>query len=202
MYSLLMKRSRDQHNPPTQPRGDAFIQRVLEVALTQLAEVGYERLSIPQVAQLAGVNKTSIYRRWPTKPGLVRDALSAAMIHVEQAPNAGSLRADLIELALTVATFTQSPVGTAIVRIMLAEGGNAEVRGLASSAYAEAGKNSPWVVLERAVSRGELRSAIDPSLLLFTIAGAIMHRVFVERRDVPRAFIEQLIDLLLNGCSN
>jgi AcrR family transcriptional regulator len=172
------------------------------MTLAQLAEVGYERLSIPLVAQLAGVNKTSIYRRWPNKPELVREALAAAMIHVEQAPDTGSLRGDLIEMALTVGRFTQSPVGTAILRIMLAEGGNIEVQALANTAYAEAGKNSPWLVLQRAASRGELRSNIDPSLLLFTLGGAIMHRVFVERRDVPQAFVEQLVDLLLNGAGS
>jgi AcrR family transcriptional regulator len=186
---------------PSQPRGDAFVKSVLEVTLQQLAVVGYERLSIPLVAQVAAVNKTSIYRRWPTKPELVREALAVAMIHVEQAPDTGTLRGDLIAMALTVATFTQSAVGTAIVRIMLAEGGNSEVQALASTAYAQAGKNNPWVVLQRATMRGELKSTMDPSLLLFTIAGAIMHRVFVERREVPQDFVEQLVDLMLTGAA-
>jgi AcrR family transcriptional regulator len=196
-----MKPVPSQKIAATQPRGDVFVKGVLDVTLQQLAIVGYERLSIPLVAQMAAVNKTSIYRRWPTKKELVREALAVAMIHVEQAPDTGTLRGDLIALALTVATFTQSSVGTAIVRIMLAEGGNAEVQALAGTAYAQAGKNSPWVVLQRAIVRGELKSTIDPSLLLFTIAGAIMHRVFVERRVVPNDYVEQLVDLVLAGAA-
>lgn len=57
------------------------------------------------------------------------------------------------------------------------------------------------MVLQRATVRGELKSNIDPSLLQFTIAGAIMHRVSVERRDAPQDFVEQLKDLVLAGAA-
>jgi AcrR family transcriptional regulator len=185
-----------------QARGEAFTNAVLDAALTQLAEVGYERLSIPQVAAMADVNKTSIYRRWPSKADLVRDALAIAMTHTDDAPNTGALRTDLIALASALATFTQSRVGTALIRIMLAEGGNTEVRALANAAYSEAGKHGPWIVIQRAVERGELSLQLDPSLILFTIAGAIMHRVFVENRNVSDEFLNQVVDLVLFGAAS
>lgn len=82
---------------------------------------------------------------------------------------------------------------------MHAEGGNSELRALGNRAYREASKLGPWVVLNRAQARGELNSDANFSLVLFTIAGAIMHRVFVEQRDVPDEFLEQLVDLVLFG---
>jgi AcrR family transcriptional regulator len=182
-----------------QARGEEFTSTVLDAALTQLAEVGFERLSIPQVADIAGVNKTSIYRRWPSKADLVRDALAVPLSHTSDAPDTGTLRKDLIALAGSVAAFTQSRVGTALIRIMLAEGGNPEVRALANAAYSEAGKYGPWIIIQRAMQRGELSSHADPSLMLFTIAGAIMHRVFVEHRDTSDEFLAQIIDLVLYG---
>lgn len=184
-----------------QPRGDAFVQAVLNATLLALAETGYAQLSIPAVAQSAGVNKTSIYRRWPDKAALVRAALEVAMRHTDAAPNTGTLRGDLIALAGTVAAFTQSPLGTAIIRIMLAEGGNPEVRALASAAYQQAGKNGPFEVLTRAIQRGELKRQEAGPILLFTIAGAIMHRVFVEREAASESFIVQLVDLVLYGAA-
>jgi AcrR family transcriptional regulator len=187
--------------PPPQARGEAFTSAVLDAALTQLAEVGFERLSIPQVADMAGVNKTSIYRRWPSKADLVRDALAIPMSHAGEPPNTGALRTDLIALASTVAAFTQSRIGTALIRIMLAEGSNEQVRTLANAAYSEAGKQGPWVVIQRALERGELSSHADPSLMLFTVAGAIMHRVFVEQRDASEEFLNQIVDLVLYGAA-
>ena len=188
--------------PPTQARGEAFTSAVLDAALTQLAEVGFERLSIPQVADIAGVNKTSIYRRWPGKADLVRDALAVPLSHTGDAPDTGALRTDLIALAGTVAAFTQSRVGTALIRIMLAEGGNPEVRALASMAYSEAGKHGPWIVIKRATERGEISGNVEPSLMLFTIAGAIMHRVFVEHKDAPQTFLKEVVDLVLFGAAS
>jgi AcrR family transcriptional regulator len=185
----------------TQARGTAFKTAVLDACLTQLADVGFERLAIPKVAELAGVNKTSIYRRWPSKADLVRDALALAMRHAGDAPNTGHLHGDLCALARTVAAFTQSREGTAVVRIMFTEAGNPEVRALATTSYADAGKQGPWIVIERAIKRGEIGGTVDPSLMLFTVAGAIMHRVFVERRDVPDEFLHQLVDLVLYGAA-
>lgn len=184
-----------------QARGDTFVKTVLDATITQLAEFGFERLSIPLIAELAGVNKTSIYRRWPEKVDLVRAALQAAMSHVEHAPDTGNLRGDLVELARGAAAFMQSPVGTAVVRIMMAEGANPELKALATTTYAEAGRQGPWQVLKRAAERGELSGKSDPSLMLFTIAGAIMHRVFVERREASDEFLAQVVDLVLPGAA-
>lgn len=186
---------------PPQPRGEAFTRAVLEVTLAQLAEVGFERLSIPRVAEVAGVNKTSIYRRWPSKPDLLRDALAVAMSHADHAPATGDLRADLVGLARTVATFTQSQTGTAVIRILLAEGGNPELRAIAQAAYGEAGRHGPWAVIAQAVDSGALRPGLDPSLVLFTIAGSILHRVFIEQRQATEAFLEQVVDLVLVGAT-
>jgi AcrR family transcriptional regulator len=188
-------------SPLPQARGEAFANVVLDATLTQLAEVGYERLSIPQIAEMAGVNKTSIYRRWPTKSDLVREVLGIAMHHADDAPDTGQLRTDLVALARGVAMWMQSRVGTALIRIMLAEGGNPEVRALANAAYSEAGKHGPWIVIQRAVERGEISRQLDPSLMLFTIAGAIMHRVFVENRDASDTFLNQVVDLVLFGAA-
>jgi AcrR family transcriptional regulator len=180
-----------------QPRGEAFVKAVLEAALMQLSEVGLARLSIPGVADLAGVNKTSVYRRWPGKDELVRDALAAAMHHATHAPNTGTLRGDLIELASSVAEFTQSRMGQAIVQVLMSEGSHSELRAIAAQGN-PAGLGA-CAVVKRATERGELKTNVDPSLMLMTIAGAIMHRVFVEQADASGDFIAKVIDLVLDG---
>jgi AcrR family transcriptional regulator len=172
---------------------------VLDVTLAQLAQVGFERLSIPEVAELAGVNKTSVYRRWPTKTDLVREALSVAMEHARDAPDTGDLRADLLALARTVGDFVQSPAGMGVLRVLFAEGGNPEVRALATSAYQSQEKHIPRAALMRAVERGELRDPADVPQVLFSIAGSIMHRVLVEQGEVTPDFLERVVDLVLHG---
>lgn len=53
-----------------------LVDNVLDAALEQLSTKGYEGLSMEEVAERACVNKTTIYRRWPTKSELARSALA------------------------------------------------------------------------------------------------------------------------------
>jgi AcrR family transcriptional regulator len=173
---------------------------VLEITLQQLAQVGFERLSIPEVAALAGVNKTSVYRRWPTKSELVRAAISLSMDdHVRDIPDTGSLRGDLMALVENVAAFITSPRGLGVLRTVFVDGDNPEVRALSALMWQEAGGDMPRLVIERAVHRGELPADADFQMLLFTLAGAILHRVFVERAEADEAFAGRLVDLVLHG---
>jgi AcrR family transcriptional regulator len=183
----------------TQARGSRLVQRVLEATLSQLAQVGYERLAIPEIADLVGANKTSLYRRWPTKLELVADALKLAMQHTEAAPDTGSLRGDLLALTRVMGEFTQSSLGTAVLRLVLAQDTHPELRELAAAAQQAGRDHGPWLVIQRALARGELSASSDPSLLLFTLAGGILHRVFVERVRVDDAYLQRLVDLLLLG---
>lgn len=57
------------------------------------------------------------------------------------------------------------------------------------------------MVLARAVQRGELRADVDPALVLFNIAGAILHKVFVEQGSATPVFLGQVVDLVLQGAA-
>jgi AcrR family transcriptional regulator len=184
-----------------QTRGDAFVQAVLYASLEQLALVGFDRLSIPGVAAAVGANKTSVYRRWPTKEELIKDALRAAMSHSEEATGLGSLRADLMALAQTLAEFLHSNAGRAIIRMLLNDGDNNELRAIAIAAYGDVSRQAAWITLEAAVHRGELKSAVEPTTLLFTLAGALIHRVLVERAVASPTFVEGVVDMLLHGAA-
>jgi AcrR family transcriptional regulator len=183
----------------TKQRGEPVVRRVLEVALEQLATHGFERLSVPEVAALAGLNKTSVYRRWPTKADLVREALAASMGHTAEALDSGDLRADLLALARTAVGFVESPSGLAVLRTLLAEGANPEVKGLAAAMLHQQGINGPALVFERAIARGELAQDTDATLVLTTLAGAIMHRILIEQSPVTEHFFTTLIDMVLFG---
>jgi len=182
-------------------RGEAMVRRVLDATLQQLAIVGFERLSIPEVAELAGVNKTSIYRRWPTKVELVQAALQHSMDHLRELPDTGSLRADLEALVKIVGDFVNSPRGMGVVRTVFVDGESAGLPTTTTSIWPEAAQDLPRVVIERAVCRGELPPDADVEMLFFTMAGALLHRVFVERRVVDDDFGKRLVQLVLQGAA-
>lgn len=53
------------------PRREGADEEILDVARDLLAERGYRELTVDAVAERAGVAKTTVYRRWPSKGALV-----------------------------------------------------------------------------------------------------------------------------------
>src|SRR5438270_10407102 len=79
---------------PGRPRSAQAHQAILDAAPDLLADVGFEAMSVEGVAARAGVGKTTIYRRWPTKELLVIEAVRS--IHAEHPIlDTGNLRGDL-----------------------------------------------------------------------------------------------------------
>src|SRR5688500_17273048 len=58
------------------PRREGADDEILGVKLAMLRESGYGALTVDTVAELAGVAKTTLYRRWPSKSALVAAALA------------------------------------------------------------------------------------------------------------------------------
>ncbi len=179
-------------------RGEPVVQRVLGAALEELARVGYGALRIEDVASRAEVNKTTVYRRWPTKADLVQAALLSIAKDRMKAPETGSLRTDLLEIARhKVATFSTCE-GQCLMRMLLTEGPSSELVTIARS-LRKAYEAVPRSVVEAAQARGELQPGVDPVLLFDVLIAALHRQLVMEREAVDDAFLRRLVDMLLLG---
>ncbi len=52
--------------PRGRPRSADAHRAILAATLKLIAEVGYEKLTLGEVASVAGAGKATIYRRWPS----------------------------------------------------------------------------------------------------------------------------------------
>lgn len=179
-------------------RGAPVVDRVLDLALEALAVQGYHRFSVPEMADRAGLNKTSLYRRWPTKGALVGAALERAMGHDAPLPDTGALPTDMLAFALAAAAWADAPAGRAVMKSLLTDGDDPEVRALVAQLLRNRA-SGPSLLFERAMARGELDARADVGMALSVIAGAMSHRIFVEREAVTEAFVARLIRLVLVG---
>jgi AcrR family transcriptional regulator len=192
-----------QSKPPAAPRadlvrGEPIVQRVLAATVEELAQVGYRALRVEDVAARAGVNKTTVYRRWPEKNALVRDALGTIGSDKVVAPQTGSLRGDLLAMGRNIVELSSSPQGQSIVRMLVAEGSDPEVADLKRAQRCRHEAVPRGVVCD-AIARGELPADIDPEVLFGTFVGAIHHRIFFMNAPVTEAFLVGIVDLILDG---
>lgn len=181
-------------------RGTPIVDQVLSAALDELARSGVEGFSVHRVAEQSAVNKTSVYRRWPTREALISAALERVLEQVErQTPDTGALETDLLALLSPLAELLGQPRGLALTRAALSSAAEAEVSALAAAALTRAAPAGVAALVARARRRGEWRPGLDPRLVLFTLVGALLHRVLLERQPASPAWLRRCVRLLLTG---
>lgn len=184
-----------------QVRGERLVEKVLEATVEELAAKGYGATSIEDIAERAGVAKTTIYRRWPTKPGLVLAALDRVAADVTGPHDTGSVRGDLITMLKAFRDFASSPRGSSLMRMMLSEGADGEISQVARS-IRKSKEAAPRSLIARAVKRGELPRGSEPQLIFDALFGAIQHHVLFRGELCADRMIERLVDLVLLGAQN
>src|SRR3954470_1700921 len=80
-------------------RSEQVVRRVLDAAIVELARSGYHGFRMDVVAASARVNKTTIYRRWPSRAALITALVDRmrAPLRESPLPDTGSLEGDLVE---------------------------------------------------------------------------------------------------------
>src|ERR1700719_4297131 len=104
------------------PRSQQVVEKVREATMAELARVGFPGLTIEGVAKAATVNRTTIYRRWPSKAALLLAVLEPGLQLFDQDPATGSLAGDLLALMLMIGETAALPEGAGGAR---ARGGRA-----------------------------------------------------------------------------
>jgi AcrR family transcriptional regulator len=176
---------------------DAVVHAILSTTLEQLGRRGYAALSIDEVAQAAEVNKTTIYRRWPTKGELVIAAVVASREDQARFVPTGSLRDDLIALLRNKARAISTPRQRAISAAI-----NTLDPSISAALLQELRRRRytvPRDVLESAVARGELPPETDTAFLNQLLLAPICYRSLVLRETMSDELIVQTVDTILVG---
>jgi AcrR family transcriptional regulator len=177
-------------------RSRRVVDTILRATVEKLGETGYVGLRVEEVAAQSGVNKTTIYRRWPKKSDLVLAALRH-LWRSEAPPDTGTLRGDLLELMRRTIEFCQTPLGAGVFRVLQAERAHLELEGVLGSLRAEK-QAERFALIQRGIARGELPRDTDAELVVETIFGTLFGRLHRgEALDV--AFAARVIDLVLAG---
>lgn len=184
LVSRAMRRSAGTARRRTQGilggRSDDVVRRVLDAAMVELARSGYGGLRMEGVASRAGVNKTTIYRRWPDRPALIA-ALGERMrtpLRESRLPDTGALEGDLVEAFTRRFTSGREVEGRAWARL-LDERFNPEVEAIIGDAVDE--RRKEWrAMVTRAIDRGEVPRGTDAQLLLDLV------RTIVDSRGAAR----------------
>jgi AcrR family transcriptional regulator len=169
----------------------------MDAALAGVAEHGYDRLSMDDVASRAGVGKAAIYRRWPSKAVVVADAIAhwRRGLGAIEPPDTGSLRGDIDAVVAAIPDFKSAELDTilVIVGITTAAVHDPVLAAALDDLVLSPPRHAIRALLDRAVARGEIPAGRDLSLIPDALLGLNLLRV-VTRRPIDRVYVRRVLE--------
>lgn len=180
------------------PRRTGVEQAVLEATLRLLATRDYGEISIETLAERAGVSRTTIYRRWPSKAAVVVAAVSSLYLDRVEVPDTGSLSQDLVTLLTETYRVLGDGDGRVLEKLVRQVGQNPELTELVRSIlYAR--RRMYATILNRAIARGEMPPEADTELLLDLLLGPLWYRLMVSGAPITPGDARSVVELVLTG---
>jgi AcrR family transcriptional regulator len=181
------------------PRSVAADEAILDAAIASFIECGWGGLTIEGVAARAGVGKTTIYRRYPSRLDLILAAAERLAQEKGDAPDTGTLRSDLVALAdAHLWMLTETRAGRAIPTMVAATARHPELA-VAYAAFIGERRRISAAPFERAIARGELDADVDVPLLMDLLVAPLFYRAFVSFEPTDAAYVATLVDSVVRS---
>jgi AcrR family transcriptional regulator len=170
---------------------------ILRAAVEELAELGYGGVTIESVAARAGVGKSTIYRHWPDKLGLLADAFET--FHEQMVPDLSDhAPREAVELLVRhVAEVLRDSIFTRCIPALI-EGAERDQRVRAFHHRHSAERRQALIdVIARGVRDGDFRRDLDAELATIALLGVIFYRRLMTGEPLHPDEAADAIDLIL-----
>jgi len=167
---------------------------VLDATREELLGGGYGALSHRAVAQRAGVDPATVYRRWPTRPRLATDALLDIARTAVPVPDTGEVAADLEIFLDAVAAALADPRLLRFFHALSAAGAEADVDLMNTlRSFWEARFAGAEGMVVRAVERGELPAGVDSHGVIEQLVAPAYFRALVTGEPLGGEFRQRCV---------
>ena len=174
-----IKPSAVSRRPPGRPRSAEADRAILDSALALFVERGFDKISIDDICERAGVARTTFYRRWSSKAALIAEAIAsergAPELDVDAQLGSSERLFDSLARALTAPNMRK-----VMVRLIGASVDHPELIAAYWRTYMEPRRLAVLSLLEEAQASGQLPPDANVPIVLDVISGAIAHHVLVR----------------------
>jgi AcrR family transcriptional regulator len=186
---------------PGRPRSPATDQAILDAAVDLLTEQGFLALTVEAVAARAGVAKTTVYRRWPSKNELVMDAVGC--IKGPQAePPGESVRDDLLFMLIRMRdAWFKGRLGRLMGRLAADGIERPDLYREGRARFVAPRHAVMRRIIKRGIAEGSIRDDADPEWVIAMLVAPIISATLTHQETLPRRQVEFIVDTVLRGVS-
>ncbi|MEV0687281.1 TetR/AcrR family transcriptional regulator [Nocardia sp. NPDC050378] len=171
-------------------------------ALELLARDGYDDLTMEAVARQSGVNKTTLYRWWPSKDALLAAALTVAAPLRISIPDTGGFAGDLTALGLEIGRLLTAEDTSPIVTAVLSASASRPELASVGYRFFRDRLEREQVIFDRAVARGEIPAGLDPALVVDLLAGALWTHLVLRGEGFSESYVRAVVGVIVHGTSS
>jgi AcrR family transcriptional regulator len=155
------------------PRISRTREVVLDATLDELAESGYDGMTIEAIAKRAGVSKATVYRHWDGKEGLVCDALHRS--HEAIGPVAGdTARERIVALIEQLASKYRDGVTTRCMPALLSASDRNPAIKATYHDFAATIRRALVALVDEGIGSGEIAPVPDSELAVDALVGPVL----------------------------
>jgi AcrR family transcriptional regulator len=170
--------------------------QILAATAELVARDGIAGFRYEEVAELAGVNKTSVYRNWPDREDLVAEALLRYAEDLASVADTGDIDRDLADFLLALAGGLETPFGRTLAQAVQPARQKSSVEALTKVLDQRVAALRRRI--DTAVDRGEL-PPVDSSFLGEMLSGPVHLIVDRGMRAFTRTDAERIVAVVLAG---
>lgn len=168
--------------------------RIVRAAKEVLAELGFKSLTVEAVASRSGVAKSTIYRHFRSRTDLALAVLTEMLDQVSVVEDSGdSLRDLVVILDKTIDYLLNSLMGPIMQGLVSEIAIDAELASAYRSNVVAHRVDELKKVVDRGISRGQLRDDLDAEELADLLLGPIYYRFFLAGTEFPKDFSVKLV---------
>ncbi|MCH9405288.1 TetR/AcrR family transcriptional regulator [Pantoea agglomerans] len=171
---------------------------VLDAARQILMEKGVNALTHRNVALIAGVNPSTVYRRWPDRGKLVACVFRSAAENMVTIPDSGSLQLDLYEFLKEITIMLSSSQGRKLIlgTISAISSGDDTVESAIRDVWEQRFQQAE-IMFERAVVRGEADYKGQRRAVLEMLIAPVWFRILITHEPVDKEYLTININRIL-----
>jgi AcrR family transcriptional regulator len=187
-------------NPPDPGRRNERSRRaILDASISLVGELGYDNVSMEEIARRAGVGKQTIYRWWPSKGAVVLEAATQSLDPVVAFPDTGDIIADLrVQLTGILEVITTTGFGSAYRGLIAAGQSDPDLLGAVFDQIIEPNVKDFGARIALAQERDEMRADADAQTLRDVLYGVIEYRLLHAMPIEPR-HIDAVLKIAFQG---
>ena len=148
---------------------------------------GFTRFRLEHVAARAGVGKSTLYRRWPSKEALAQELLAELAAPHIAVEDVGDTRAELrLCVAHALHALRDTPFGQVIRTLLSQIAVNPAIGDPFRATVVEARRAEVAKVVARGIARGDLRPDADSTIATELLVGPVLLPPDLRRRHERR----------------